>query len=495
MEHANSLSPLNVPPQANQTSIRRNGSQFAFCPQGSKRFELCWVHNLRGGAEKDEWTTSTEQPISQNENGGIDQPSQMTDEMETAVPESAHAGKHHTDRPALVSQVLAEMRGRLNDLDEGTSALKPDHASQSDGGNSDSERHVMDSESSEIGWGPGRGQMEACVTDEWDHIYPEHAERWKRTTYHDDDIPPQGYENEYVHANQSWKKYPPPVLASIRVLNAECGLNISLEPLPNTWDPDLYRPTTLCRPLRQVVREMQEERYLAREQRGLVPLRNRTREKLGKDLLKICRPCDDAVEQGDMLSCAGGGWADADKALELVRLGADLNQTDELERTALHLLCGGDAPERLISAVISAGACVNARDGLGRTALHAAVEFRGATRPRSSKVVALLLGHGAEAGAATGSGLTCVAAAEDALYYTVVHMGRASEAAAQAREVVRVVGGDESAGLRRWIEATQRAAERLLEKRRAGESEAGRGDQRGGYVPASMWADDSSSKE
>ena len=32
------------------------------------------------------------------------------------------------------------------------------------------------------------------MTDEWDAAYPDHAERWKRTSYHDDLVLPEGYE-------------------------------------------------------------------------------------------------------------------------------------------------------------------------------------------------------------------------------------------------------------------------------------------------------------
>jgi hypothetical protein len=484
----------------NGTTLLKKGSNRSipgFCFRSCMLWKKHWGHSLRGGFDEGERITTPEPSISQTENEAVATLQRSNFPCVSTSREVLHMrhGEQSQQNPqALVSQVLAEMRSRLDDLDGEKSALHDDDSGK-DEMDDEEEKPLASGESSAEAWGPGLGQMEACVTDEWDEIYPEDAQRWKRTTYYDDVIPPAGYENEYVHANQSWKKYPSHVQASIRALNAEFGLNMSLEPAPNTWDPDLYRPSFLFRPLKQIAREMQEEHYLAREQRGLVPLRNRTRERLGRELVKLCQLFSkiEGRETRNTASIAD----EEEKALEILRNGADVNQTDHLDRTALHLCCDGDAPERLVVALIQAGASVGARDRLGRTALHAAAEFRGSARPRSAAVVRALLAHGADAAALSKKGRTCTAVAEDALYYTEVHAGRKSEEAAAARQVVGLLGGDESAGLRRWIETTHRTARRQQEKRNAADGSGldGVEERVSHYVPASIWADDSDSEE
>ena len=505
----------------------RNRSICAFSLRSCERSKHFLDRVLRGGAGRDEaeWTSTPLQSTSQDEheqrfleqsdcvgsesrqrhcsrNQTISKALVEEESADEAVESGAEASAERKGMPrhrhsAVVSKVLADVRKGLQQLGsdtEGAHTVDWEEAKRMGESGTPEEDWGLDSELKDVGWGPGRGQMEACITNEWDEAFPDDAERWKRTSYHDDDVAPEGYENEYVYANQSWKKYPPMLLASIRVLNTETGLNMSLEPTPNTWDPDLYRPTRLYRPLRQIVREMSEERYIARERRGLVPLRNRTYERLGRELLEVCRRGASPAEDG-------AGWvdgvvnaSDVEAAMELVKRGADVKRTDEFGQTALHLLCRADAPEELIAALLDAGARVHVRDLAGRTALHAAVEFLGEARPRSVAVVQLLLARGAKPDAATENGLTCVAAAEDSLFRSEVLGGRNSGTAAAARKVVEMLGGDTAAGMRLWIQAVHRTAERQQHKlnaaREAAAALAKDAAQRAAYVPPSMWDDE-----
>lgn len=140
-------------------------------------------------------------------------------------------------------------------------------------------------------WEPGKGQIPTCIIDDWDKVYsPEIANRWKNTTYHDDMELLQGYENEYLHANMTLKKFPPTVRKALQFWNKQ-NPNATVPLLPGQL---CYHPLMIpfrmakYRDPEQLQLELLEEKCMRMERRGLVRTPNRTLERWSMVLFEAC---------------------------------------------------------------------------------------------------------------------------------------------------------------------------------------------------------------